>query len=124
MTENTGRKALLAAFDRLFERAVTKLDLDCSQEEKDEAKQYFVDRYEQALEMLDAAEFPAISESDLKTMESGIDGIPRARIAGYLAAGPLGSHVQEFIQRLAVRAAEQRLIEQLAQRADDSYGGN
>ena len=124
MTENTGRKALLAAFDRLFERAVSKLALDCSQEEKDEAKQYFLDHYEQALEVLDAAEFPGIPESDLETMESAIDGVPPARIAGYLAAGPLGTHVQEFIHRLANRAAEQRLLEQLAQHADDRYGGN
>ena len=124
MTKDTGRKVLLAAFDRLFERAVTKLALDCSQEEKDEAKQYFVDHYEQALEVLDAAEFPAIPDSALEGMELAIDRVPPGRIAGYLAAGPLGKHVQDFIQRLAIQAAEQRLIEQLAQRADDTYGGN
>jgi hypothetical protein len=124
MTENTGRQALIEAFNRLYERALTKLDFDCTDAEKEEAKRYFVDRYEEALRVLDAAEFPAIPEAELESMESAIDGVPPARIAGYLAAGPLGTHVQEFIRSLAVRAAEQRLIEQMVQRADDTYGGN
>ena len=57
-------------------------------------------------------------------MESSIDGLPPAHVAAYLAAAPLSGQVQAFVQSLAVRAAEQRLLEQLVQQADTSYGGN
>jgi hypothetical protein len=32
--------------------------------------------------------------------------------------------VQKVLRRLAARAAEQRLLEQLVAHADDTYGGN
>lgn len=124
MTAPTGREAVLAAFDRLFDRATAKLNLECTAEERDEAKRFFTERYDDALQLLDAAEFPAIEDPAMARMEAAIDGLPPAHVAAHLATGPLALYVQEFMRRLAVRAAEQRLIEHLAERADDSYGGN
>lgn len=124
MTTPKGREVLLSAFDRLFDRAADKLKLDCSTEERAAAKRYFTDRYDDALQMLDQADFPPIAEPVMARMEAAIDELSPAYVAAHLATGPLALHVQEFMRALAVRAAEQRLIEHLASRADDTYGGN
>ena len=124
MTSPTGREVILTAFDRLFDRAADKLHLECSAEERAEAKRFFTERYDDALQVLDDAEFPAIPEPTLARMEAAIDELSPAYIAAHLATGPLALHVQEFMRSLAMRAAEQRLLEHLADRADDSYGGN
>lgn len=124
MTEIRGRESLLNAFDRLFDRAASKLDLECSAEERAEAKQYFVERYGEALQLMDNIAFPAIPEPAIEHMESVIDALSPAYIAAQVATGPLALHVQEVMRALALRAAEQRLIEHLAARADDTYGGN
>ena len=123
MTTHTGREAVLSAFDRLFDRATSKLNFECTDAERAEAKQYFTERYGDALRMLDQAEFPEISEPALQNMEQAIDGVSPAYIAAHLATGPLAVHVQEFMRALAVRAAEQRVLEHLASNADDAYGG-
>ena len=120
----TGREALLTAFERLFERATSKLNVTCTPEEKEEARRSFVERYGDALQMVEQADLPPISESMMTRMEAAIDDLSPASIAAHLATGPLALHVQEFMRTLALRAAEQRLIEQLAGRADDTYGGN
>ena len=124
MTSPTGREVILTAFDRLFGRAADKLHLDCTDEERAEAKRSFTERYDDALQLLDQAEFPAIPEPSLVRMETAIDELSPASIAAHLATGPLALHVQQFMRSLAVRAAEERLLEHLADRADDSYGGN
>ena len=124
MMQNKGRQALLDAFDHLLERALAKLDFDCSAAEKEEARKHFVERYEQALQILDAAEFPPIPEATLDEMGSAIDNVTPAQVAAYLAAAPLAGQVQEFVRSIAMRAAEQRLLEHLTQQADSPYGGN
>ena len=124
MTSPTGREVILTAFDRLFDRAADKLHLDCTDDERAEAKRSFTERYDDALQLLDQAEFPAIPEPSLVRMETAIDELSPASIAAHLATGPLALHVQQFMRSLAVRAAEERLLEHLADRADDSYGGN
>lgn len=124
MTEPTGREGLFSAFDRLFERAAQKLNMTFTPEERDEAKRYFVERYAEALQLIETAQLPPIPEALMERMEAAIDGVSPAVVAGYLATGPLALHVQEFARTLAARAAEQRLLEQLASRADESYGGN
>lgn len=124
MSSPTGREVILTAFDRLFDRAADKLRLECSDEERAEAKRSFTERYDDALQVLDQAELPAIPEPTLARMEAAIDQLSPAYIAAHLATGPLALHVQEFMRSLAMRAAEQRLLEHLADRADDSYGGN
>jgi hypothetical protein len=124
MTTLIGREAVLTAFDRLFDRAADKLNLECTAEERAEAKRFFTARYGEALQLLDEAEFPAIEDPAMAGMEAAIDRLSPAYVAAHLATGPLALHVQEFMRTLAVRAAEQRLIEHLAERADESYGGN
>jgi hypothetical protein len=124
MTQAIGREAILEAFDKLFDRAASKLNFDCSPAERDEVKRHFVERYDDALKLLDEAEFPAFSDAVMENMEAAIDAVPPAHVAGYLAVGPLALRVQEFMRRIALRAAEQRLVEHLAAQADDTYGGN
>ena len=124
MTSPTGREVLLHAFDRLFDRAADKLHLECTAEERAEAKRFFTERYDEALEVLDQAEFPAIDEPVMARMEEAIDRLSPAYVAAHLATGPLALHVQEFMRTLAVRAAEQRVLEHLANRADETFGGN
>ena len=124
MTSPTGREVLLTAFDRLFEKAADKLQLECTPEQRAEAKRFFTERYDDALKILDNAEFPAIEEPVLTRMEAAIDELSPAYIAAHLATGPLALHVQEFIRSIAVREAEQRVLEHLANRADETYGGN
>jgi hypothetical protein len=120
----TNKQALLTAFDRLFDRAASKLDLDCSEQDRAEARQNFIDRYDHTLQTLDQIELPAIPESTVERMEEAIDELSPAQVAGYLATGPLVLQVQKLLHRLAAQAAEQRLIEHLATNADDTYGGN
>jgi hypothetical protein len=124
MTEPTGRDALLSAFDRLFDRAATKLNIECSESERAEAKKSFTDRYAEALNVLEKADFPAIPEPAMEHMEQAIDGLSPAYIAAHLATGPLALHVQEFMRQIALRAAEQRLLEHLTSQTDDRFGGN
>jgi hypothetical protein len=124
MSDPTGREVILTAFDRLFDRAADKLNLECTDEERAEAKRFFTERYDDALQILDQAEFPQIDEPVMTRMEDAIDTLSPAYVAAHLATGPLALHVQEFMRTLAVRAAEQRVLEHLASRADDPYGGN
>lgn len=124
MTSPTGREVILSAFDRLFDRAADKLRLECSPEERAEAKRSFTERYDEALQMLDRVDFPAIEEAHLSRMEAAVDELPPAYVAAHLATGPLALYVQEFMRSLAVRAAQERLLDHLADRADDTYGGN
>jgi hypothetical protein len=123
-TEATGKQAVLEAFDRLFDRALLKLKSECSPDEKAEIRRHFVERYDEALQLLDKAQFPPFNEASLAEMEAAIEAVSPAHVAGYLAVGPLAVRVQEFMQRIAMRAAEQRLLEQLAAQADETYGGN
>jgi hypothetical protein len=124
MMKITSREVLLSAFDRLFDRAANKLQLDCSEEDRAEARRSFADRYDHALETLDELGLGSIPESTLERMEEAIDDLNPAQVAGYLATGPLALQMQSFARTLALRAAEQRLIEQIVGNADDTYGGN
>lgn len=124
MTLSTGRKALLSAFDRLFERAASKLNLECTAQEKDEARRYFVERCDAALRLVDQADVAGISEPTMVQMEAAIDGLSPTFIAAHLATVPLALHVQEVMRQIALRAAERRVLEHLATQVDETYGGN
>ena len=50
----TGREMILQAFDRLFEKAARKLSVECSVEEKDEAKRRFEERFSTLLDARNA----------------------------------------------------------------------
>jgi len=120
----TGREALLAAFDRLFDAAAAKLNITCTPEERAEAKEQFTRRFEHALEQTKRIEVPSIPEEVLAEMEEAIKQLSPAQLAGVIASIPLGHQTQEMLRALAFRQAERRLLEQLAMQADTTYGGN
>jgi hypothetical protein len=101
----TGHEALLQAFDRLFEKAARKLSVECTEDEKAEAKRRFEERFAMLL-------------------EEGIEALSPADIVALLASVPLVTQAQELLRMLAYRAAEQRLLEHYIESAEDRYGGN
>jgi hypothetical protein len=124
MPEARGREALLAAFDRLFERAARKLNVELTPEDREEAKRNFSARYEEVLRLVDDAAAPGVPDALLQRMETAIDELSPASVAAHIATVPLAMHVQETLRQIALRAAEQKVLEHYVQRADDRYGGN
>jgi hypothetical protein len=119
----TGKEAVLGAFDRLFDRAAKKLRVECSPEEKDEAKRQFADRFAALLAGLERVEVHELPEEVLDTMEKAIDRISPTEVVGLLASIPIAHQGHEMLRGIAYRAAEQRLLEHLISQADDRYGG-
>src|SRR5213593_3505748 len=68
----TGREALLQAFDRLFDAAARKLNVVCTPEERDEAKDQFVARFDSALQVADKLEVPELPGNVVEAMETAI----------------------------------------------------
>ena len=118
------KQAVLTAFDRLFDRAASKLSIDCSEEEKAEAKRHFEERFSAALQIAGELDAPELPEDVMVHMEEAIDHLSPAQVVGHLASIPLAHQTQQMLRTLAYRAAEQRLLEHLAGQADDRYGGN
>jgi len=115
---------MLLAFDRLFDKAAAKLHVECSSDEKAEAKRHFADRFSAVLDVAGGVPMAEIPPEVMQEMEDAIDQLSSAQVVGYLAAIPLAHQTQEMLRSLAHRAAEQRLLEHLISQADDSYGGN
>ena len=120
----TGRDALLQAFDRLFAKASKKLSVECSAEEKDEAKRRFEERFSMLLDALKQLQLRELPEEAVQSMEEGIEKLSPADLVALLASVPLVTHAQEMLRTLAYRAAEQRLLEHYIRNADDRYGGS
>jgi len=120
----TGKEAVLHAFDRLFDKAAAKLRIECTDDEKEEAKRHFAERFSAALDVAGEVSMPEIPEDVMRGMEEAIDHLSPAQVVGYLAAIPLAHQAQEMLRTIAYRAAEQRLLEHLVSQADDRYGGN
>jgi len=120
----TGRDALLAAFDRLFDKAAEKLKVECSEKERDEAKRQFEQHFQAALDVVHSVEVPEIPEEIIKEMEQAVDRLSPAEIVGLLASVPLAQQTHEMLRAIAFRAAEQRLLEHVVSKADSRYGGN
>jgi hypothetical protein len=120
----TGHEALLQAFDRLFEKAARKLSVECTEDEKAEAKRRFEERFAMLLEALRKLELPELPEEAVRSMEEGIEALSPADIVALLASVPLVTQAQELLRMLAYRAAEQRLLEHYIESAEDRYGGN
>jgi len=120
----TGKEAVLLAFDRLFDKAATKLRVECTDGEKEEAKRHFADRFSVALEAAGQISMPEVPPDVMRSMEEAIEQLSPAQLVGYLAAIPLAHQTQEMLRTIAYRAAEQRLLEHLISQADDKYGGN
>ena len=120
----TGKEVLLAAFDRLFETAARKLSVECSPEEKDEAKRRFEERFSTLLDALKQLDVREVPEEAVRGMEEAIETLKPADLVGMLASVPLASQAHEMLRMLAYRTAEQRLLDHYIKSADDRYGGN
>ena len=115
---------MLQAFDRLFDRAAKKLNVECSVEEKEQAKKQFEERFAALLESLRRVNIAEVPAEVLSNMEAAIDRISPTEVVGLLASIPLAHQGHEMMRQVAYRAAEQRLLDHLIQQADDRYGGN
>ena len=120
----TGKEAMLQAFDRLFDRAARKLSVECSPEEKEEAKRQFAERFAALLDALHRVNVDELPDEVLNGMERAIDDISPNELVGLLASVPIAHQGHEMLRGIAFRAAEQRLLEHLIQQSDDRYGGN
>ncbi len=123
-TSLSAREALLQAFDQLFDYAADKLRIRVTEEEKEKARRDFAERTAAALEIIDKIQVEAIPTEVMQHMRDTIDGLSPAQVVGYVAALPLVRQTHELVRQIAYRAAEQRLVEQLIDQADDTYGGN
>lgn len=120
----TAKEAVLGAFDRLFERAATKLHITCDADDRDEAKKHFAERFDSLLAALDQVRLQEIPDDVLQSLEGAIDGLRPRDVVGLLASIPLAQKGQELLRTIAYRAAEERMLEHLCAQADDRYGGN
>lgn len=120
----TGREAVLSAFDRMFDKAATKLGIDCSGDEKEQARRTFAERFSGALDVAAAVQMTQIPEEVMQEMEEAIERLSPAQVVGHLAAIPLAHQAQEMLRVIAHRAAQQRLLDHMISQADDTYGGN
>jgi hypothetical protein len=120
----TGREALLAAFDRLFEAAAKKLNIACTPQQRDDAKAEFARRFDGALDLAKRVETGPLPPAALEAMVAAIDALSPAELAGVIASVPLAQQAQDMLRSIAYRQAEQRLLEHFASQADTRYGGN
>jgi hypothetical protein len=120
----TGREALLAAFDRLFDAAAKKLNVGCTTEEREDAKEQFARRFDAALAVASQVKTGPLPEGTLDEMVVAIENLSAAELAGVIASVPLAQQTQEMLRAIAFRQAEQRLLEHFALQADTRYGGN
>ncbi len=120
----TGRDALLRAFDRLFDKAAKKLSVACTDDDKDQARRRFEERFSVVLEALRALDIREFPEDAIVGMEEAIEKLSPAEVVGLLATVPLVPQAQEMMRLLAYRAAEQRMLEHYVSMASDKYGGN
>ena len=120
----TGREALLATFDRLFEKAAEKLQVSCNDDERSEAKREFERRFQVALDVMQKIDVPELPEEIIREMEKAVERLSPAEIVGILASVPLAQQTHEMLRSVAFRAVEQRLLEHVVAQADSRYGGN
>jgi len=120
----SGRDAILAAFDELFDTAAAKLSVSFTPEERAEARAHFTERFEKALALAGQVEMAELPRPVLDEMKAAVGRLSMAELAGVVASIPLAQQTQEMLRSIAMREAEQRLLEHLALQADDRYGGN
>jgi len=120
----TGREAVLATFDRLFEKAAQKLRVTCTAEERAEAKHQFEQRFQATLDIVQRVEVPDLPEDAIREMEAAVERLSPAEIVGLLASVPLVQQTHEMLRAIAFRAAEQRLLEHVVAQVDTRFGGN
>src|SRR5437773_10948163 len=120
----TGRDALLQAFDRLFDAAAKKQNVECTAEERAEAKEQLSSRFEHALGLAQKVEIGELPSEVIAAMEAAIAQLSTAELAGVIASRPLAQQTQEMLRAIAFRQAEQRLLDHFALQAHHRYGGN
>src|SRR5215475_8640516 len=120
----SGRDAILTAFDELFDAAAAKLNVSFSPEERAEARARFAERFDKALALAEAVDIAALPRPVLDEMKEAVARLSMADLAGVVASIPLAQQTQDMLRSIAMRQAEERLIEHLALQADDRYGGN
>jgi hypothetical protein len=120
----TGRDALLAAFDRLFSAAASKLELQVTPEDRAEAKEKFAERFAAVLDLTNRFESPPFPPEVVDELEAQVTRISPVEIAGVIASLPLAQQAQEMLRAVAFQHAQQKMLEHLALQADTKYGGN
>jgi len=120
----SGRDAVLKAFDRLFDKAASKLRIECDADSKEAAAKLFSERFASVLDVASEVITGEIPETVMQAMEEAIEELSAAQLVGYLAAIPLAHQTQQMLRTIAFRAAEQQYLEHLITQSDDRYGGN
>ena len=120
----SARDAILAAFDELYDAAAARLNVPSTPEERAAARARFAERFDKALEMAGAVEMRELPRPALDQMKDAIANLSMAELAGVVASIPLAQQTQEMLRAIAMRQAEQRLLDHLALQADTRYGGN
>jgi hypothetical protein len=120
----SGRDAILAAFDELFDAAAARLNVTVTPQDRDEARARFSERFDKALELAGTVEMAELPRPVLDEMREAVARLSMPELAGVVASIPLAQQTQDMLRAIAMRQAEQRLLEHLALQADDRYGGN
>jgi hypothetical protein len=120
----TGRDALLAAFDRLFSAAASKLNVEVTEQERADAKEQFAERFAAVLDLTNRFESPPLPAEVLDELEAQVRRILPVEIAGVVASLPLAQQAQDMLRAVAFQHAQQKMLEHLALQADTKYGGN
>jgi hypothetical protein len=115
---------LLAAFDELFDAAVTKLGAPCSDAERSDAREQFSRRFAGVLDVVQTLDVPEVPREAMDAMKEAIDELSPAQLAGMVASIPLAQQTQDMVRAVAVRQAQQKMLESLAMQADTRWGGN
>jgi hypothetical protein len=120
----TGRQAILDAFDRLFEAAMSRLNVASTPEERAEARARFAERMRPALDAVDAAQKLELPPTAIDDMRQAIERLTPAEVAELVATIPLAQRTQAMLQTLALEQAHDRLLEHLTSQASSKYGGH
>ena len=115
---------MLQAFDRLFAKTANKLQISYTGEELAEAKERFAEKMQKVFDIFETTPFEPMTPGAVEEMESAIDELSPSQVVAQLATLPLVQQVQMALQRLAYRAAEQKMIEHALDQVDTTYGGN
>src|SRR5262249_38095951 len=118
----SARDAILAAFDELYDSAAAKLNVPSTPEDRAEPRARFAERFDKALELAGTVEMHEIPRPVLDQMKEAISKLSMSELAGVVAGMPLAQQTGEMLRAIAMRQAEQRLLEQLALEADTRYG--
>jgi hypothetical protein len=120
-----GREAFEQAFERLFEAALARFQVECTPKEREEAKLNFSKRFAVQLEALDKyLELDRFPEEIISQIEENIAGLSPVELAERVALAPLVEQMQAAFHAIAAKQAKERLLEHALSQADEQYGGH